>query len=72
MIVMDNEYREGMLVISAQNATLAQQVMRDTGFMSVGYDSCCLHYQTQWRKSSFGDGNIRYTCLLYTSDAADE
>lgn len=32
MIVMDNEYREGMLVISAQNATLAQQVMRDTGF----------------------------------------
>ena len=67
MIVMDNEYSEGMLVISAQNATLAQQVMRDTGFMSVGYDSCCLHYQTQWRKSSFGDGNIRYTVRQYHS-----
>lgn len=27
MIVMDNEYREGMLEISAQNRTLAQQAI---------------------------------------------
>ena len=67
MIVMDNEYRESMLVISAQNTTLAQQVMRDTEFMSVGYNSCRVHYQTQWRKSSFGYGNIRYTVRQHHS-----